>query len=136
MTRMALAYLVALAVFAGADFVWLAYIARDFYRSQLGSLLADKPQLLPAMAFYLLFVLGLIIFGVAPAIKEHSWRVALAQGAMFGFFAYATYDLTNLATLKDWPMALSFADLAWGTLAAGTASLCSYLAASSITDKF
>ena len=132
MTRMASAYIVALVVFAGLDFVWLAYIARDFYRSQLGGLLAEKPLLVPALAFYLLFVLGLTIFGVAPALKDQSWRTALVQGAMFGFFAYATYDLTNLATLKDWPMALSLADLAWGTMVAGVASLCGYLAASTM----
>ena len=132
MTRMLVAYFAALVVFVGVDMLWLGIVARGFYKAQLGSLLAEKPVLAPAIAFYLLFVLGLVIFGVSPALRDQSWRSALVQSALFGFFAYATYDLTNMATLKDWPMTLSLVDLAWGTVLAGVAGLCAYVAASSL----
>ena len=130
MTRPVLAYVATLVVFVGVDMVWLTILARDFYRDQMGALLAAKPLLLPALAFYLLFALGLVIFGVSPALREASWRTALIQSALFGFFAYATYDLTNLAVVRDWPLALTFVDLAWGTVLAGISGLAGYLAAS------
>jgi uncharacterized membrane protein len=91
--------------------------------------MADTPSLPVAAAFYLIYVGGVVVFAVAPALREASWSSALTLGALFGFLAYSTYDLTNLATLRDWPHALSFVDLAWGTALTGVSATGGYLAA-------
>ena len=109
-------YLATVPVFFVIDLVWLGVIARDFYRDQLGPLMADQIVWPVAILFYLLFIAGLIFFAVVPAIEARSWTRALVLGAAFGFFAYATYDLTNLATLRDWPPLLTVVDIAWGTV--------------------
>ncbi len=119
-------------VFFGLDFLWLGTVAKSFYRGQLGPLMADQVNIPVAAGFYALYVVGLVIFAVAPALAAGSWKTALMYGALFGFFAYATYDLTNLATLRDWPAALSVVDLIWGTVLSGTAATLGYL----ITRKF
>lgn len=103
------------------DMVWLLWIARDWYQQGIGHLMAARPQLAAAAIFYLLFPVGLMVFAVLPAAGAGVAKAALL-GALFGFFAYATYDLTNLAILKDWPIGLSLLDVAWGTLAGATAS--------------
>lgn len=126
------AYFTSVVVFLGLDMVWLLLIARDFYKSQMGSLMADKPQIVPAVAFYLLFVVGVVIFGISPALRDQSWRTALVSSALFGFFCYATYDLTNLAVVRGWPMPLTLVDLAWGTVLAGVVGTCGYFAASAV----
>lgn len=130
MTRMILAYGVTLTVFVGLDMIWLLFVARDYYRAQMGDLMAQPPLLLPAIAFYFLIAAGVVIFGVSSGLRENSWTAALLYGALFGFFAYATYDLTNLAVVRNWPVALTFVDLAWGTALVGVSSLCGYLAVS------
>lgn len=103
------------------DMVWLMWIARDWYQQGMGHLMAAKPQLLPAALFYALFPVGLLVFAVLPSQEAGVARAAL-MGGLFGFFAYATYDLTNMAVLKDWPVSLSVLDVAWGTLAGAVAS--------------
>lgn len=123
------AFVGTLAVFAIVDLIWLGVIAKDFYRSQLGGLLADKISLVPAVIFYLVFCAGLVVLAVLPALKAGSWVEAAKLGAMIGFMAYATYDLTNLATLKGWPLAMSLVDMAWGTVLSATAATGGYLAA-------
>jgi len=105
----------ALALFA-IDMVWLRVIAIDWYKQGLGHLMAADVNFVAGGMFYLLFPVGLMVFAVVPQISAPWWRAA-AAGALFGFFAYATYDLTNLATLRDWPLSLSLIDMAWGALA-------------------
>jgi len=102
------------------DMVWLQWIARGWYQQGIGHLMTESPRLLPAALFYLLFPVGLLIFAVLPS--EGTVLKAAGMGALFGFFAYATYDLTNLAVLKNWPVGLSVVDVAWGTFAGGVAS--------------
>lgn len=113
--KLAVAYLAALAFFAVIDTLWLGIVARGFYRAELGDLLAPQIRLVPAILFYIVYAVGIIVFAVAPAIRAENLLTALVMGALFGFFAYATYDLTNLATLRDWPLRMSVVDIAWGT---------------------
>ena len=126
MTRFALLYLVTLPVFLLIDLVWLGVVARDFYRSQIGSLMADPIVWWAAILFYLLLIAGIVFFAVMPAIDAGSWTKALLLGAAFGFFTYMTYDLTNLATLRGWPVLLAVVDIAWGTVLCGTVATVSY----------
>ena len=100
------------------DMVWLRGIATAWYDEGIGHLLASEANMLAAGAFYLLYPLGLVIFGVLPN-EDSTFLRAVGMGALFGFFAYATYDLTNLATLRNWPLNVSLMDMAWGTLASG-----------------
>ena len=132
MLRYCAAYAAVLAAFCAIDFVWIGVVARDFYKAQLGAMMAPQPLLVPAALFYLCFALGLVVFAVAPGLRDNSWRTALASGLMFGFFAYGTYDLTNLATLRDWPQTLSIVDLAWGTALSGLVAAIGYFAAESL----
>jgi uncharacterized membrane protein len=121
MKRFATAYAGTAAVMLLLDALWLGLIAQPLYAQQLGHLLADEPRFGVAALFYLLYALGVVIFAVAPQSGGAPWKATLGRAALFGFFAYATYDLTNLATLRDWPLALSLIDIAWGT-AISTAS--------------
>jgi uncharacterized membrane protein len=100
------------------DLIWLRGIATSWYEEGLRHLMAPKPDLMAAGVFYLLYPLGLVIFGVLPN-EDSTLLRAVGMGALFGFFAYATYDLSNLATLRDWPLNVSLMDMAWGTLASG-----------------
>jgi uncharacterized membrane protein len=135
MLKYVLLYLATVPVFFAIDLVWLGVVAREFYRNQLGSLMADQIVWPVAILFYLLFIAGLIIFAVAPAIEAGSWTRALVLGAAFGFFAYATYDLTNLATLRDWPPLLTLVDITWGTVLGGTVATASFLIGTRILDQ-
>jgi uncharacterized membrane protein len=116
-----LTFAITLAVFVALDMTWLILLAKDFYRQQLGALTAPKVNLFAAVAFYLVYCAGLVVFAVKPALASGNWTDAALYGAALGFVAYATYDLTNLATLRDWPVALTVVDLAWGTVASGVA---------------
>lgn len=98
------------------DALWLSVIANKFYKSQIGLLLLDKPNMFAAVLFYIIYVVGIVLFVLNPALEKHSWQHAISHGALFGFVAYATYDLTNLATLKQWPVKLVVVDLLWGAL--------------------
>ncbi len=122
-------YLIAVPVFFTIDMIWLALIAKNFYRSQLGNLLTKNINWSAAIIFYLLFICGIIIFALAPAIEKNSLATALVLGGLFGFFAYATYDLTNLATTKDWPLTLTIVDIIWGTFLSGSVATISFLIA-------
>lgn len=127
MPTFALLYLATVPVFFLIDLVWLGLVARGFYRDQMGSLMADPINWPAGILFYLLWVAGLILFAVAPALESGDWVRALLLGAAFGFITYATYDLTNLATLRDWPLLLTLVDLAWGTVLGGVVGTVSYL---------
>jgi uncharacterized membrane protein len=122
-TRLAAAYAATLAALLALDAVWLGLIAPGWYQQGLGPLLAPQPDLAAAALFYFVYPLGLVIFAVAPQAGTQGLAGAARAGAMFGFFAYATYDLSNLATLRGWPWGLSLLDVAWGSaLSAAAAS--------------
>ncbi len=106
-------YLAAALVMGSLDFLWLRTMVEPVYRPALGAVLAEKPNMPAVLAFYLVYLAGVVIFAIRPA--EGDWRAALARGALFGLFAYATYDLTNLATLKVWSLKVALMDMAWGT---------------------
>lgn len=113
-------------VMAFIDAVWLSLIANKFYKSQIGPLLLDKPNLVAAAAFYLIYVAGIVAFAVLPALDRNAWQHALGYGALLGLVAYATYDLTNLATLKGFPLKVVVVDLIWGVILTATVSLITY----------
>jgi uncharacterized membrane protein len=105
------------------DFLWLTNMLGPVYRPAIGSLLAEKPHMGAAVTFYVIYLAGIQIFAVSPALATADWRTASVHGALFGFFAYATYDMTNLATLRNWSLKMSLIDMAWGSvLTAITAS--------------
>jgi uncharacterized membrane protein len=108
------------------DFIWLLGIAKNLYRSEMGDLMASDPKLLAGLAFYLLYALGVCIFVIIPALSKQSWMHALLYGALFGLFCYMTYDLTNLAVIRDFPTRLAFIDIAWGSLVTATSSVIAY----------
>ena len=116
-------YLILLVIFLLIDMVWLLGIAKGLYTQKLGYLMAAKPNLLAALLFYLLFTLGLQFFVVNPALLNGNWLSALLPGLFFGLVTYATYDLTNLATVKDWPIFITVVDLVWGSVVSGLTSL-------------
>lgn len=116
-------YLIALVIFSVIDLVWLLVIARKLYQAQIGHLMAEKANLPAAIIFYLLYIAAVVFFVINPAVDQSSIIYALGAGAFFGFIAYATYDLTNLATLKDWPVAVTIIDLVWGTFITATTSV-------------
>lgn len=121
-------YLLTVPVFFIIDMVWLGVIAQPFYQSKLGHLLGSV-NWTAAVLFYLVYIVGILIFAVVPALNAGQVSTALIYGALFGFFTYATYDMTNLATLKDWPLSVVFVDVLWGTfLSASVAFLSYYLA--------
>ncbi|NLI82097.1 MAG: DUF2177 family protein [Deltaproteobacteria bacterium] len=127
--RIAYLYLVTIPIFLVLDFIWLGLVARGFYQSQLEGLFAERVNWGAAFIFYLLFVAGILIFAVLPAVERESWSYALVYGALFGLFTYSTYDLTNLATLKGWPLPLVMVDIAWGVFLSGSVAWASYAVA-------
>lgn len=128
MTKYFAAYAATIAVIAALDLLWLGVIAKSLYREGIGHLMAAQPNFVVAGLFYAVFAFGLMVFAVVPGGTASGWGKTLASAALFGFFAYATYDLTNLATLKNWPLGLSLLDMAWGTLLS-VASACAGKAA-------
>lgn len=120
-------YLLATPIFFAIDMVWLVLIARKFYSQQMGDLLTKNINWPAAILFYLIFIAGIILFAVMPAIKEQSLFKAFTYGAFFGLCAYATYDLTNLATTRDWPLTLTIVDIAWGTVLSASVSTLTFI---------
>ncbi len=121
-------YLASVVVFFAIDMTWLGFIAVEFYKKHLGYLLG--PVNWPvAISFYLIFLVGLLIFAIAPALTAQSFKTALIMGALFGFFTYATYDLTNWATVRDWPAIVVFVDILWGTVLSALVASITYLIA-------
>jgi uncharacterized membrane protein len=127
-------FLIALVVFTAIDMVWLVLVAKNFYRNQIGFLMKPDINWTAAIIFYLLFIAGLVTFVISPAILKHSWVQALLFGALFGLITYATYDLTNLATMKEWPLLVTIVDLAWGMVLSASVSLVTYLIYGKITS--
>jgi len=113
--QFAVAYAATSVVFLALDAIWLGSMAERLYRPAIGHLMRERFALGPALAFYAIYVAGVVVFVIAPALAERRWQSALGMGALLGLLAYATYDLTNQATLKDWPWRVTLADLCWGT---------------------
>ena len=109
-------YLLTIPVFFAIDMLWLGYAARNFYKTQLHALLSPEVNWTAAFLFYFIYIAGILFFAVRPALEAGSLARACLFGALFGFFTYATYDLTNLATLRDWPVLVTVVDIAWGTV--------------------
>lgn len=108
-------YLSFLITLIAIDLVWLLGVAKNLYRNEMGDLMASEPKLIAGLAFYLLYALGVCIFVIIPALSKQSLLYALQYGALFGLFCYMTYDLTNLAVIRDFPIRLAFVDIAWGS---------------------
>ena len=125
-------YLITLPIFLVIDMVWLVLVAKNIYAQQIGLLMKTEINWSAAIIFYLLFVFGLILFVIAPALEKNSWSHALIYGALFGLVTYATYDLTNLATMKNWPVLITIVDLAWGMTLAASVSIITYFIATKI----
>jgi uncharacterized membrane protein len=115
LTKFLVAYAATAIVMVVLDLLWLGLIAKPIYQQGIGHLMADKPNVPIAMLFYALFAAGLVVFAVAPNANDAGWSTTLVSAALFGFIAYATYDLTNLATLRDWSVVVSLLDMAWGS---------------------
>ena len=122
-------YLATAFVMIALDMLWLGVIAKSMYQTAIGHLMAEKPNIPAALVFYTLYALGLQVFAVTPQSVDAAWARSVVMGALFGFFAYATYDLSNFATLRNWPIRLTIVDIIWGTVlsavsvAAGRAAL-------------
>lgn len=125
MSRYLILYLLTIPIFFALDLLWLGVVAKPLYRDNLAHLLSPSVNWAAALVFYLVYIVGILLFAVKPGLDARSLAKAAQWGALFGFFTYATYDLTNLATLRDWPLKVVLADMAWGTL------LCTLVAAAS-----
>jgi uncharacterized membrane protein len=123
-SRILLTYAISVPVFLVVDMIWLGLIARGFYRRALEPLLSPTINWTAALVFYFLFLVGILVFALIPGLEKRSLGHTVAMASLFGFIAYATYDLTNLATLRDWPLVLSMVDMVWGAfLSASTAGI-------------
>lgn len=129
MKRLALAIVGSAVSMLALDILWLSTMAQHLYRPQLGDLLADDYRPVPAVAFYALYLFGVIYFAVAPALDKGDWRKSILNGALLGLVAYGAYDLTNQATLSRWPVIVTLSDLAWGSFLTALSALAGYHAA-------
>jgi uncharacterized membrane protein len=132
LAKAALLYVLTVPVFFAVDMVWLGLIAKPFYARHIGHLMAAKVRWTPALLFYFLYIAGILFFAVLPAVERGSLGRAVLAGALLGLLAYATYDLTNLATLRDWPLLVTVIDLVWGMVLTGGVAALSYLIAGKI----
>ena len=134
MKRVVFLYIAAAIIFFPLDMAWLTLVARDFYRSRLGDFLLDQPRWIAAIAFYLIYLAGIVAFAMLPAVAQGSARTALLQGALLGFVAYAAYDLTNLATARGFSTTVALVDIVWGTVLTAVTAAVGYLLAGLMTD--
>lgn len=123
-----IAYLATAIVFLIIDYIWLGHVMKDYFTTQLSHLMTDEVNLGIAALFYLFYAAGVVFLCVNPALEQGAWAKAMINGAVLGFLAYGTYDITNMATLKDWPMTLSLIDITWGTLLTAVSSVAGYFA--------
>ena len=126
------AYVAAAVTMLAMDAVWLSISADLLYRPLLGNILLQEFRPIPAVLFYVLYVAGIVIFAIKPALETGRWSGAATKGALFGFFCYATYDLTNQATLKTWPATVTIIDMGWGTFLTACVATAGYIAASKL----
>lgn len=122
-------YTITLSILFVIDMIWLGLIAKNFYREQIGFLMKPNLSWPAVIIFYLLFAAALVIFVIAPALEKHQWHSALFLGALLGLTAYAAYDLTNFATIKNWPLAVTIVDMAWGMTLSAVVAVISYFVA-------
>ena len=125
--KYAAAYIATLVVFLATDSIWLTTTANTLYKPTLGDILLPTFSPAPALVFYLLYIVGVQVFAVAPAMKDGQWTTALIYGALFGFFSYGVYDLTNMATLRNWTLTITLADMCWGTFLTGVSATLGYV---------
>lgn len=125
-------YFLTFLVFLGIDALWLGVISKNFYSSRIGHLMADNPNLLAAFVFYALNIIGIIVFAINPALNKGGLQTAAIYGALYGFMTYANYDLTNLATLRDWPLTVTIVDLIWGTVLSAAVASAGYIIATKV----
>lgn len=130
-----IAYIATGISFALIDSIWLRSMYARLYQPEIGELLMKGFRMGPAIAFYLLYILGIILFAVGPALRNGQWQTSLVQGALFGFFCYMTYDLTNFATLKVWSLKVTVLDMIWGTFLTGSAALAGWWLTTLLADK-
>lgn len=135
MLRFVVGYLATGLSFALIDAVWLTQMGPRLYRPTLDPVLAPAPHLAPAIVFYLVYILGVVLLAVLPAVKDGVWTAALTKGVLLGALAYATYDLTNQATLKVWSTSITLADVAWGAFATGLATLVGFFAVRAVSGR-
>lgn len=121
-------YIASAAIFFLLDYVWLTRVAGSFYRSRIGSLMLDQPRLSVAAIFYVFYVVGIVVFAILPALRAESLQTAMILGALLGCLAYGTYDITNYATLRDWPVSIVLVDIAWGASLTAVSAGAGYLA--------
>src|SRR4051812_13785740 len=121
-TKHLVAWAVTFVVLLVIDMIWLGVVAKGMYQEAMGDLMSPNPRLAFAAVFYLAYPIGLLVFAIVPGLDQQGVLRAALLGALFGLFCYATYDLTNLAVIRDWPLALSFIDIAWGALVSGVAA--------------
>jgi uncharacterized membrane protein len=136
MIKFVVGYLGAGLTFAAIDAVWLTTMTNRLYKPILAPILAEKPDMKAAVAFYLIYIFGIVFFAIEPALREGSWQRAAINGAVLGFVAYATYDLTNQATLNVWSTKLTLIDLCWGTTLTTVSALGGYFAARWAEGRF
>jgi uncharacterized membrane protein len=129
-----LAYAATAVIFLGLDFLWLSKMGPTFYRRILGDMALETFKLAPAILFYAIYVLGIVILAIAPAFDAGRWQVALWRGLILGLCAYATYDLTNQATLRNWSTSLTVVDLSWGACLTAVSATLGYLVSVKMTD--
>ena len=129
MIQFAVAYVGTALAMLVLDIIWLTQMVNRLYQPRIGELLAEKPSMPPAVVFYLLYVAGIVILAVMPALREGGWKRLLVHAAVFGLVAYATYDLTNQATMKTWSTTITLVDMAWGTFITTVAASAGYAAA-------
>jgi uncharacterized membrane protein len=126
--RYILLYLSTTVIFFAIDMIWLGWLAKDFYWEKLdGILTKGEVNWAAAGVFYALYIGGIIYFGTSAGFREETWKAALMNGALFGFFCYATYDLTNMALIKNWPLQVVVVDILWGTFLTGSTALLSFI---------
>ena len=120
-------FTVTFVVFMGIDLVWLGFVAKNIYSKYLGYLMAPQVNWLAALVFYVIFIIGILYFVIAPSLVDRDFTQLVIRAMLFGFITYATYDLTNLATVRDWPITITIIDLIWGTTLSTSVSVISYL---------
>ena len=129
MLKLLSSYAIATFFFFAIDMLWLGVIAKKLYREKLGFILSDEVNWTAALVFYFIYIAGILFFAVYPALRDFSWQTALLNGAVLGFLCYATYNLTNMATIAKWPLQIVLIDIVWGTVLTGSVSILTYLAA-------